>query len=479
MDLIKSLSIAVWGSFLAVSLSSCATRSAGSSQPPLAENRVLTPDGKTISHSAPLLPGMSADPETPEEKAEVAEIAQKLDEQDLEIEEIFREGSAPSPTPDPLAQSGEGEDEDDDESDETFDAQQPRKKGSIPFEFNQRVAAWIQYFSQKDRERFQRFLDRGEPYREVVENILEENKVPVDLYYLGLIESGFVVSAKSHAKAVGVWQFMKATGKEYGLNFDSFVDERQDPVRATEAAAKYLRDLHRQFGSWYLAMAAYNGGPGRIRSAIRKAGTDDFWELVARKKLPQETMDYVPKFLAARYIGENPDTFAFYINEEKRFPNVELVRVPSPVAFEKIERVCGIPEGTLSFVNPHYLKNHTHPGRKYDQIWVPEKFASLVERKVSSLETARMKVKPTKATRGEREKVLVVRVKRGDTLKSIAKKQGLSVAYLKRVNGLKSSKIVPGQTLKLTASSYREVKQHPRKKRGAKSAVKAKEKRRG
>jgi membrane-bound lytic murein transglycosylase D len=340
------------------------------------------------------------------------------------------------------------------------------KDSAIPHEFNENVANWIRFFSQRDRERFQMFLDRGEPYREAVENILEENKVPADLYYLGLIESGFNFKASSRVKAVGVWQFMKPTGRMYGLGVDSYIDERRDPIRATEAAAKYLRDLYKEFRSWYLAMAAYNAGPGRIRSCIRKAGTDDFWELVEKKRLPRETMEYIPKYLAARYIGENPELFAFYVNEEKKYPNVELVKIPSPVKFESIEKQVGMPSGTLAFVNPHYLKNFSHPARKTDEIWVPEKYSAAVEKQFNSLEDFKIKVQPEKKAKvlAAHEKILVHIVKKGDTLKTIASNQGLSIAYLRRVNNLgKNAKVVPGQRLKLSASSYRQKKAHPRK----------------
>ena len=417
-------------------------------------------------HSAPLLPGMTAK----DEKKPKISNEPSTEEADHDDEGDSKEGNR--------AEAGTAEvthfeepavipgADDDDEDIEIRPKKSRHVSFTIPHQFNEKVANWIQYFSQRDRERFQVFLDRGEPYREAVENILEENKVPADLYYLGLIESGFNFRAKSRVKAVGVWQFMKPTGKMYGLEVDSYIDERRDPIRATEAAAKYLRDLYREFNSWYLAMAAYNAGPGRIRSCIRKAGTDDFWELVERRKLPSETMDYIPKYLAARYIGENPELFAFYINEEKKYPDVELVKVPSPVLFESVERSVGMPNGTLSFVNPHYLKNHTHPGRKTDEIWVPEKFVPAVNRQVNSLASMKIVVRPERssAVREGSGKITVYIVKKGDTLKTIAKKRGLSVAYLSRVNGLSmKTKLVPGQTLKLSATSYKQKKTHPRK----------------
>lgn len=408
--------------------------------------------------SVPLLPGMTANGEKnprfsakdeSEEEAEAPEVAE------MPVIDRFDEPSIPENP------------EEDEEDVEIRPKRKLDKNSTIPHEFNENVANWIRYFSQKDRERFQRFLDRGEPYREAVENILEENKVPADLYYLGLIESGFNFRAKSRVKASGVWQFMKPTGKMYGLGVDAYIDERRDPIQATEAAARYLRDLYREFNSWYLAMAAYNAGPGRIRGCIRRAGTDDFWELVERKKLPRETMEYIPKYLAARYIGENPELFAFYINEEKKYPNVELVKIPSPITFASIEKTVGMPEGTLTFVNPHYLKNFSHPGKKTDEIWVPEKYSSAVENQYSTLAQLKIQVKPERVTKGlvRHEKILVHIVKKGDTLKGIAGKQGLSVAYLRRVNNLgRGAKLFPGQRLKLSASSYRQKKSHPRRK---------------
>ncbi len=402
-------------------------------------------------HDAPLLPGMS--PEIPVPKEEPEDLAEGTDFPDLD-------------QPGKPAESSSGEAESGEEPDIALEPENVRKKRQIPFEFNQRVAKWIEYFSQKDRERFQRFFDRGEPYREVIQNILEENRVPTDLYYLGMIESGFNAHAKSSAKAVGVWQFMRTTGRLYGLAADSYVDQRRDPIRATEAAAKMLRDLYRQFDSWYLAMAAYNAGPGRIRGAIRRAKTHDFWELVEKNRLPRETMDYVPKFLAARYIGENPELFGFYINEEKKYPDVELVSVPSPVPFAAIERACSIPEGTLQFVNPQYLKDHTHPGRNQDEIWVPEPYRKNLESRIADLARYRIRVRKVRSSGDEVERASfsqTVIVKRGDTLKSIASRRGLSVAYLKRVNGLRNSMIQPGQRLKVSARSYRQSKVHPRK----------------
>jgi len=425
------------------------------------------PNGKAISGPVKLLPGMrettAQDFETsppviptlvpassPSAVAQ-ADDAAASDDSDSEIVDLDQNAAE------------EATEDSDDDLESPAKAKAVSKKHEVPFEFNQKVADWIRYFSQNDRERFQRFLDRGEPYRETVENILEENHVPVDLYYLGLIESGFNFRAKSHASAVGVWQFIRSTGRIYGLDVDPYIDERKDPIRATEAAARHLRDLHREFHSWYLAMAAYNAGPGRIRGAVRRGRTDDFWELVRKRVLPRETMDYVPKFLAARYIGENPDLFAFYLNEEKKYPNVELVKVPSPIRFSSIEKICEIPSGTLEFVNPHYLRGYTHPGQKTDEIWVPEEDVKLVQSHFTNLKRAVIHVRSIRSRRKWGVPVYVVR--RGDSLFKIAHRRGLSVAYLKRVNGLRSSRVYPGQHLKLSATSYHQKRSHPRRHR--------------
>ena len=391
-------------------------------------------------HDAPLLPGMSASVPAPQPANRSDDPGDPFESEFPDLDER-------------ASDSGEME-----EVDTEIHPEKVHRKRQIPFEFNQRVGKWITYFSQKDRERFQRFFDRGEPYREVIVDILESNGVPSDLYYLGMIESGFNSHAKSSAKAVGVWQFMRTTGRLYGLQSDRSIDERRDPIRATEAAARMLRDLNRQFKSWYLALAAYNAGSGRIRSAIRRGRSHDFWTLIDRKVLPAETMDYVPKFLAARYIGENPALFGFFINEERKYPDVERVKVPGGVRFRAIEGACAIPEGTLSFVNPQFSGDGTRPKRAREEIWVPAKYVQEVERRFGGGSGADGSVE-----------IASVVVQRGDTLKTIASRHGLSVAYLKRVNGIEGASVVPGQRIRIAAGSYHQTKAHPRKGNGRKA----------
>ena len=173
------------------------------------------------------------------------------------------------------------------------------------------VEGWVDYFSRRDRDRFSRHLENGRRYQNVVENILGQYHLPKELFFLGLIESGYNMGITSRARAVGPWQFMKSTARLYGLRVNSNVDERTDLVKATHAAARHLRDLRRQFGSWELALSAYNAGAGRVDRAIKRGGTRDYLVLFRRKLLPAETRQYLPKFLAASQIYRHPEHYGF------------------------------------------------------------------------------------------------------------------------------------------------------------------------
>jgi hypothetical protein len=165
-----------------------------------------------------------------------------------------------------------------------------------------RMQFWVDYFTKKNRERFQRFINNGEEYRHHIEEVLMQYGLPKELYFVGLIESGYYLGAKSHASAVGPWQFIRATGKRYGMKINREIDERQDLFKATHAAAKYFKDLHNMFSSWELALAAYNAGENGVLRRIIKYGTRDYYQLSRRKKLHSETINYVPKVLAAMHI---------------------------------------------------------------------------------------------------------------------------------------------------------------------------------
>ena len=196
---------------------------------------------------------------------------------------------------------------------ETLASERKAYFGSIPVVLTPEVDFWINYFKTKGRTSFVKWLVRGENVREVIIPLLKQLGMPEELFYLSMIESGFNNRAYSRAKATGPWQFVAGTAKIYGLKMNYWVDERKDPVKSTIAAARYLRDLYKKFGNWYLAMAAYNAGPGKIRYAIRKLKTRDYWKISRSRYLRRETRNYVPKLLAALILGSNAEEHGFII----------------------------------------------------------------------------------------------------------------------------------------------------------------------
>jgi membrane-bound lytic murein transglycosylase D len=191
-------------------------------------------------------------------------------------------------------------------------------KFDIPITINSRVEFWVDYFTGKGREHFTKYLERSEYFIPYITPVLKQNGMPQDLVYLAMIESGFNNMARSHAKAVGPWQFISATGKRYGLMVNWWVDERRDVRKSTLAALEYLRDLYGMFQSWELAAASYNAGEAKVARAIQRYGTKDFWVISRQRFLRPETRDYVPKIIAAAIVSKNRTQFGF--PEEKVHP---------------------------------------------------------------------------------------------------------------------------------------------------------------
>ncbi|MGP8051728.1 MAG: transglycosylase SLT domain-containing protein [Desulfobaccales bacterium] len=181
----------------------------------------------------------------------------------------------------------------------------------VPIQVNKQVKDYLVYFSTKRKEVIQRQLARSTRYLPMIKEVFQEYGLPEDLAYLAMIESGFNPEAQSPAGARGMWQFIKGTGVRYGLVIDGCLDERRDPVKSTRAAARYLRDLYRQFGSWYLAAASYNCGERRVEKELHKGNGENFWELSAGSCLPSETKNYVPQMIAATIIAKNPERYGF------------------------------------------------------------------------------------------------------------------------------------------------------------------------
>ena len=321
---------------------------------------------------------------------------------------------------------------------------------------NPLVQKWINYFQNKDPQRFQRALNRGYFYQELVERTLAQSGLPKEFYFLPLIESSYVSHARSPARAVGIWQFMPGTGRNYGLKVNRYVDERRDPVRASRAAVKYLRDLYTVFHSWELAMAAYNCGEYRVLRAIMKGDSRDFWLLGQRKLLPRETRNYVPKFIAAVLIGRNPEAFGFRHPRHlglKRYPEIKAIEVPSPVSLAQVVKVTGWSMGRLKQLNPHLRRGRTPPGFKRYALWLPRS-AILGKGQYALLQNQRLKRPLTPPSVPG-----IHRVKLGENLTLIARRYRTSVARLSRLNRLTSSRLREGQRLALpgkaaSASKY-------------------------
>jgi hypothetical protein len=242
----------------------------------------------------------------------------------------------------------------------------------VPVVVNDSVESFIRYFQTRGRRSFEKWLERSAAYLPLVKRILRQVGMPEDLAYLALIESGFNPLAKSRKKAVGIWQFMHWTGKNYGLRVDWWIDERRDPEKATMAAASYLKNLHERFDSWYLAAAGYNGGEGRIIRALKKYGTEDFWELASRRRaLKKETKNYIPKYLAAMIIAKNPEKYGFYKLDYLGPLAYDRVKVAEATDLKVLAKAAGTTVKELKRLNPELNGWFTPPDYPDYELKIP------------------------------------------------------------------------------------------------------------
>ena len=246
--------------------------------------------------------------------------------------------------------------------------QPARAKGQFSAD-HPRVAHFVDSFQTRRREFFQDALERSGKYRLRMAAILEREGVPTELAYVPLIESSYRTSAVSPAGAVGLWQFLRETGRRYGLRIDTYVDERRDPIKSTRAAARYLRDLHEMFGDWQLSLAAYNVGAQRIVRALERREIRSYWDIT--RSLPRETSDYVPQFLAALYIASAPEAHGFAPPERQPLQH-DLVRVRQSLSLRAVARLAGVAVEDLAELNPALVRNVTPPDRHGYRLRVPK-----------------------------------------------------------------------------------------------------------
>ena len=306
----------------------------------------------------------------------------------------------------------------------------------VDIPLNARVLQYVQLFSGRLKSYLEDGLGRGAQYLPMIQDVFRAEGLPLDLAYVPLIESAFKPSAVSKAKAKGIWQFMRGTALENGLQHDWYIDERADPEKATRAAAKYLTTLHNMFGDWHLALASYNGGPGRVQRAMKRAKRTDFWQLSASKRyLPRETRDYVPLILAAIVIARNPAQYGLAVVEPE-IPRAEQVTVYGPIDLRKVAEWAGVSAEVIQDLNPE-LRRWTTPVRATDyQLNVPEGTATQI---LAALTTA----EPEDLVSFNRYSV-----KKGETISTIAKKLKVSRTDLAEANYLSTkARLDAGQQL--------------------------------
>ncbi len=307
-----------------------------------------------------------------------------------------------------------------------FKEEMPEITYDIPITMNERVKKSMVYFQTVAREAFEKYLRRSTKYKPMMLEIIREYGLPEDLVYLSLIESGYNPHAYSWARAMGLWQFIASTGRMYNLNRSWWMDERKDPIKSTHAACQFLRDLYAQFGSWELAFAAYNGGPGRVGRQIKKQGTRDFWDLHLRR----QTMDYVPFIMAAAVLAKNPEKYGFTDIEYEPPLYWDEVEIDKCLELSVVADEIGCSLEDLKVLNPELLRKYTPPNTKNYKLKIPvgskDKFWASYESMPSPKETSWVQHS----------------IRRGETISTIASRYGVSQYAIMEANNLYRRSII-------------------------------------
>lgn len=346
--------------------------------------------------------------------------------------------------------------------------QEMDEKSPFHIEYNQGLENIIKSFLKNRKRSFERLMAVSEFYFPLFEEAFDKQNVPLEIKYLAVVESALNPKAVSRVGATGLWQFMYQTGKQYGLKIDSYVDERSDPLKATEAAAQYMKNMYAIFGDWDLVLASYNSGPGNVAKAIRRSGgQQNYWNI--RKNLPKETQGYLPAFLATMYIYEYHKEHGIKPEKApiKQFAT-DTVMIKRQMSFKQISELIDIPVAQLQILNPSYKLNvvpayndQTHFLRlPQDKMAVftsnESKIYAYVDREANLRERPFQIVRPIVTQdsvntfqRLAQAKVRYYRVKRGDNLSTIAQKYDVAVEDLKKWNNIRGNKVAYGKNLKI------------------------------
>lgn len=378
-------------------------------------------------------------------------------------------------------------------------------RSDLPLVTNDYVASFLTYFQNRGQGFIDRILTRVGIYRPMISRVLREYRLPQDLIYLAAAESDFNPHAFSSAGAAGMWQFMRGRAEEYGLKIDRYEDQREDPLKSTEAAAQHLRDLYKEFGDWYLAMAAYNAGPVNVRSAIERTGYANFWKLRELHALPVETQNYVPIIIATALIAKDPGAYGFDIHPDPPLDPDHVV-VTAPTDLRLVAELIDRPIKELENLNPSLLTWATPLNVKQFVLTLPHGTKDLYEEriaevppskrvwwravKVDQAETLLAVARKYRLTRSvlaeanhlgpgddpaigshlilplppgrepvyRRGRFLRYRIRRGDTLGGIAERFHVRVSSLRRWNNIRGSMIIAGRMLRLFGRPREEVR---------------------
>lgn len=332
----------------------------------------------------------------------------------------------------------------------------------MSFELNDRVFSFIQYFTVRNRDYTKMVLARKEMFFPMFDETMAKHDMPLEIKYLSIIESGLDPQIRSRVGAMGLWQFMPATGRMYGMNTNNEVDDRMDPELSTEAAAKYLKSLHRMFGDWEVAMAAYNCGPGNVRKAIRRSGgKKTFWGIY--NYLPRETRSYVPQVQAMLYILNHLEEHNFHPEDPTYVVEYEKIRFDRALSLDKLAELTNLCVADLKTLNPAIKNKNLPESNRSMALRIPKSKAPYIKENLAWLNdslnnaptvllASNIELKSVEELAQEiKQNNTTYKVRSGDVLGSIARRHGVTITQLKTWNNLSSNLIRVGQTLQINS----------------------------